>query len=284
MEVLSAGRGRRVGIDGRPVAMPREDPIAVYLTELRARLGGSWRRRRRIVSEVRTHLLEAWAADPLAGHDSAGAAQRAIERFGTVEQTAQAFAGENDEMRVHARTRASRALAAAMVLCAAALSAALVLALGEHSAQPPHANDSRNPQARQVEPMRRQLLASERARRRLTQGGVVAVTGNRLKLERAFGAMRMCDPRLRINPGTVSGRAPTVRVVLAGGRVLTVPVYRMPDDATLGAGSVILLRRPAIEQAVRVQALMADARMFASAPPVGVPGCVARTAISESRG
>ena len=263
--------------------MRREDSIALYLRELRGRLGGSWLRRRRIVSEVRAHLLEAAAAEPLAVRDPAEAARSAIARFGSVEQTVHAFAVETERMPAPARARVLVAGASAVLLCAAALSAVLVHALGAHSVRTPRANGSGNQPARQVERLPRQILANVGAARLLARGGVVALTGNRLQLERVLGAgnkrsLRMCDPRLRIHLGTVFGRAPTVRVVLAGGRVITAPVYRMPSDAAPGVGAVLLFPRPpVIEQAKRIQSLAPGGRVLANAPVGTVPRCFAQT-------
>ena len=169
MEVLPAGGGRRFATGGRPVAMRREDSIALYLRELRGRLGGSWLRRRRIVSEVRAHLLEAAAAEPLAVRDPAEAARSAIARFGSVEQTVQAFAVETEGMTAPARARVLVAGASAVLLCAAALSAVLVHALGAHSVRTPRANGSGNQPARQVERLPRQILANVGAARLLAR-------------------------------------------------------------------------------------------------------------------
>jgi len=65
------------------------NPIADYLAELAAQLRRS--RRRRILAEVRAHLLDAAAADSCRGIDPERAARRAVERFGPPARVAGQF-------------------------------------------------------------------------------------------------------------------------------------------------------------------------------------------------
>jgi hypothetical protein len=65
------------------------NPIAEYLAELADQLRP--RRRRRILTEVRAHLLEAVAADVGRGIDPERAARSAVERFGSPERVATQF-------------------------------------------------------------------------------------------------------------------------------------------------------------------------------------------------
>src|SRR4051812_14607136 len=95
--------------------MRATDPIAVYLSELESRLGGSWLRRRRIIAEVRAHLSEAVASDPLAEQDPAAAARRAIARFGTVDEMAQSFADGRERDFRWGRARLAVVVAAGAV-------------------------------------------------------------------------------------------------------------------------------------------------------------------------
>jgi hypothetical protein len=113
--------------------MRARDPIAVYVRKLRSRLGGSWLRRRRIIAEVRAHLSEAVASDPLAEQDPAAAARRAIARFGTVDEMARAFAAGRE--RGFGRARLGVVAAAAALVGAAVAALLLVLSSGEG---PPH--------------------------------------------------------------------------------------------------------------------------------------------------
>jgi HAAS domain-containing protein len=89
------------------------NPIADYIAELSGELRRS--RRRRILAEVRAHLLETAAADASRGVEPIRAAQRAVERFGPPEHVASQF---------NALRRRPRALvhrAAAVMLAGAAL-------------------------------------------------------------------------------------------------------------------------------------------------------------------
>jgi hypothetical protein len=113
------------------VSMRATDPIAVYLSELGSRMGGSWLRRRRIIAEVRAHLSEAVASDPLAEQDPAEAARRAIARFGTADEMAQSFADERERGFRWGRARLGVAAAVATLVCAAVAAPLLVLNSGQ---------------------------------------------------------------------------------------------------------------------------------------------------------
>jgi hypothetical protein len=115
--------------------MRTSDPIAVYVRELGSRLGGSWLRRRRIIAEVRSHLSEAVASDPLAERDPAEAARRAIARFGTVDETVQAFAAAPMRGFSHGRARLGVAAVVAALVCAAVATPLLVLNSGQAPSQ-----------------------------------------------------------------------------------------------------------------------------------------------------
>jgi HAAS domain-containing protein len=101
------------------------NPIAEYLAELAGLLRRS--RRRRILAEVRAHLLDAAAADPLIHTDPDDAARRAVERFGPPSRVAWQFNA------LRRRPRAIVQRAAAVLLASAAtatLGTATVWALG----------------------------------------------------------------------------------------------------------------------------------------------------------
>ncbi len=87
--------------------------IANYLEELSGLLAR--RHRRRVLAEVRAHLLDAAAAEEMRGADPDDAARHAVERFGTPTRVATQF---------NALPRRTRALAhrvAAMILASAAM-------------------------------------------------------------------------------------------------------------------------------------------------------------------
>jgi hypothetical protein len=71
--------------------MQAADPIDAYLRELNHRLRVRGRRRRRILAEVRAHLLDAAEAERLTGTEQAVAAQRAAARFGRAAENAGQF-------------------------------------------------------------------------------------------------------------------------------------------------------------------------------------------------
>jgi hypothetical protein len=135
--------------------MRAEEPIAAYVRELGPRLGGSWLRRRRIIAEVRAHLSEAVASDPLAEQDRAEAARRAIARFGTVEEMAQAFAAGRERGFRPGRGRLGIAAAAAVLVGAAIATPLLVLSSAPGPSQGVNLNAGRDQlhQAAQVCPI-----------------------------------------------------------------------------------------------------------------------------------
>jgi hypothetical protein len=120
--------------------MRATDPIAVYVRELGSRLGGSWLHRRRIIAEVRDHLSEAVASDPLVEQDPAAAARRAIARFGTVEETARAFAAGPE--RGFGRARLAIAVAAAALVSVAITTPLLIRSSGPGPSQRTNLNAS----------------------------------------------------------------------------------------------------------------------------------------------
>ena len=92
------------------------NPIAEYLDELSGLLRRS--RRRRILAEVRAHLVEAAAADARLHSDPNDAARRAVERFGPPSRVARQF----NALRRRPSTIVQRAAA---VLLASAATATL---------------------------------------------------------------------------------------------------------------------------------------------------------------
>jgi hypothetical protein len=109
------------------------NPIADYLEQLSTLLRAS--RRRRILAEVRTHLLDAAAADPLHRTDPQLAAQHAVERFGSPLRVASQF----NALRRRPRVLLQRA-AALMLACAgmATVGTATVWALEPGAARVHH--------------------------------------------------------------------------------------------------------------------------------------------------
>jgi hypothetical protein len=85
------------------------NPIADYLAELAELLRR--RGRRRILAEVRAHLLEAVAADALHDTDPDRAAARAVARFGSPLRVA----GQFNALRRRPRALLRRAAAVALV-------------------------------------------------------------------------------------------------------------------------------------------------------------------------
>jgi hypothetical protein len=88
-------------------------PIAEYLAELSVQLRRG--RRRRILAEVRAHLLEAAAADALSGSDPERAERGAVQRFGPPAKVANQF----NALRRRPLTLVHRA--AAVMLASAAM-------------------------------------------------------------------------------------------------------------------------------------------------------------------
>jgi hypothetical protein len=71
--------------------MDTPDPIDVYLRELKRELRVRGMARRRILAELRAHLLDAVEAEGSKGADEGVAAQRAVVRFGLAAETARQF-------------------------------------------------------------------------------------------------------------------------------------------------------------------------------------------------
>jgi hypothetical protein len=83
-------------------------PIAAYLDELAALLRRG--RRRRILAEVRGHLLDASAAGLDPGEGAEAAQQRAVARFGSPFEVARAFNAVRPRSRALPRRLAALAL------------------------------------------------------------------------------------------------------------------------------------------------------------------------------
>jgi hypothetical protein len=71
--------------------MDPADPIDAYLDELKSQLRVPRRTRRRILTEVRTHLLDAAEAEQASTADGSSAPERAVLRFGPAAETARQF-------------------------------------------------------------------------------------------------------------------------------------------------------------------------------------------------
>ncbi len=105
--------------------MSAQDPIDLYLGELKRRLVVRGRSRRRVLAEVRAHLLEAADAERSPGDLEGDAAARAVTRFGPPAETAREF---NRGAR-HRRNLARRALVPSLAAVAlTSLATATVLA------------------------------------------------------------------------------------------------------------------------------------------------------------
>ncbi len=73
--------------------MDAHDPIEGFLRELKRELRAHGRARRRILAEVRAHLLDVSEAEQSGGVEEGVAAQRAVLRFGLAAETAREFNG-----------------------------------------------------------------------------------------------------------------------------------------------------------------------------------------------
>jgi hypothetical protein len=71
--------------------MDTPDPIDAYLREFEHELRARGMARRRILAELRAHLLDAVEAEQCRGAEEGVAAQRAVLRFGLVAETARQF-------------------------------------------------------------------------------------------------------------------------------------------------------------------------------------------------
>jgi hypothetical protein len=109
--------------------MERTDPIDAYLDELRRELRVSRRARRRILTEVREHLLDAAEAERARTADGSGAVERgsgaverAVLRFGPAAATALQFNGAADRRKPLLRRALVPSLAAFLVTSMASAS------------------------------------------------------------------------------------------------------------------------------------------------------------------
>ena len=112
------------------------NPIAEYVEELSPQLRRD--RRRRILAEVRAHLLDAAAAELALGGDADRAAALAIERFGPPGRVARQFNAVRRRPRAIAQRLAAVTLAS---VATASLGTATVWAFspgGGHNAQAKH--------------------------------------------------------------------------------------------------------------------------------------------------
>jgi hypothetical protein len=108
--------------------MSAEDPIAIYIRELKAHLRARGPRRRRIVAEVQTHLCERRSDIQRDGvSEPQAAAQEAIARFGDAEGMAAQFNRVQRTLRPFERRLATLWLAwiAAMAMGTATVWAAV---------------------------------------------------------------------------------------------------------------------------------------------------------------
>jgi len=119
------------------------NPIADYLEQLAVLLRR--RRRARIVAEVRAHLLESAAADPLHGVDPELAAAHAVERFGAPARVASQFNAVCRRPRALVQRAAALALACAGM---ATLGTATVWALEPGKTAVHHQQSPARPPAR----------------------------------------------------------------------------------------------------------------------------------------
>jgi hypothetical protein len=269
--------------------MRRGDPIARYLGELTTCLEGSRRRRRRIVAEVGAHLRD--AVDAQADLDPASAAERAIDRFGTVQQTAEAFRFTRAEREQSRRVRAL--IAAAAVLGSGVVVLALVLTTGHRGvsqqgqkrfgtrSQLLPARTSRfRPAGRAwatgtfAEPMHYRLteargcapgwVRSGRARGALGAGVAVCAPVLAPDLPPRFVA-GVCNGRLGIHVDARPTRARTLRIALANGVALTVPLSSVLAPASRVGGDLLLFASSPTRQPLRVDVLAANGRVLSSA-------------------
>jgi hypothetical protein len=110
-------------------------PIAAYLEEL-AGLLRRGARRRRILAEVRTHLLDAAAAGRERGEAAEAAQHRAVARFGSPPEVARAFNAIGRRRRALVRRAAAVALAG---VATASVGTATVWALEPGASSQAHA-------------------------------------------------------------------------------------------------------------------------------------------------
>jgi len=114
--------------------MSASDPIERYVRELRRELRGRRGARRRIVAEVRTHLLEAADAERASGADEHKAAEQALARFGSARDTARRF----DGLASRRRTLLRRALAPSLAVIALSTLASATVWASRPGTRVPH--------------------------------------------------------------------------------------------------------------------------------------------------
>jgi hypothetical protein len=114
-----------------------ERPVEDYLRQLEDELRVPRATRRRILAEVREHLLDDVAAESVT-EGLAGAQQRAVERFGGARETA----GQLNRLRRGTVLVRRALLPAVAALGLTSLASATVWASGTHSGSRPHARTS----------------------------------------------------------------------------------------------------------------------------------------------
>jgi HAAS domain-containing protein len=131
--------------------MDAADRIDAYVDELGHQLRVSRRARRRILAEVRAHLLDAAEAEQPWATDASGAAQRAVLRFGPAAETAGQFSRRAGRRNALLR----RALVPSIAAFAVTSTAATVWAFDpgrgpSQSRQAPSENPIRHPAVRRL--------------------------------------------------------------------------------------------------------------------------------------
>ncbi len=112
--------------------MDAADPIDAYLDELKSQLRVPRRTRRRILAEVRAHMLDAAEAEQSTANDGRRAAERAVLRFGLAAETALQF----NRLGGRRKTLLRRALAPSIVAVAVtSMATATVWAFGSGPAR-----------------------------------------------------------------------------------------------------------------------------------------------------
>ena len=121
------------------------NPISDYVAELARHLRRG--RRRRILAEVRAHLLEAAAADVSRGVDADRAARIAVERFGPPARIASQFNAQRSRPRAVVQRAAAVMLAGAAM---ASLGTATVWAIGPGTTHTRAAHARHHPRALRI--------------------------------------------------------------------------------------------------------------------------------------
>jgi hypothetical protein len=192
--------------------MDAADPIAAYLEELERQLRVPRRARRRILTEVRAHLLDAADAEQPSAAGGRCAAERAVVRFGLAAETAHQFNRPGSRRNALLRRALVPSIAA---LAVTSMATATVWAFGPGPAPsrsrraPDHLAQRHRPAARTVEPS--QSRARRDAPRSIATDGVAeASSGWRDGSEHPMShtAARHRPERERLNaPRRHGGRA-----------------------------------------------------------------------------